>query len=61
MELAKKIIEEDLSQYFPEIQRLIKELEEKYPLPQDLFPAEFENEQAFVTQPLFTYQLHAVS
>lgn len=61
MEPIRKLKEEDLLQNFSEIQRVIKEWEEKYLLPQDLFPAETEDRQPFITQPFYTYQIHAVS
>jgi hypothetical protein len=53
--------EKDLLQHFPEIQKLIKEWEETYSLPQDLLSVETEDKQPFITQPFYTYQIHTIS
>jgi len=61
MQFEDKIKEKDLLNNFSDIQKLIKEWEKKYPLPDDLPFVEPEDQKPFITQPFYTCQIHAVS
>jgi len=60
MKKTKKIDEKYLFTHFKEIQELITEWEEKYSIPIDLPSVEPEDQKPFITQPFYTYQIHAV-
>jgi len=61
VEKDQKIDEKYLFEHFGEIQKLIIEWEKKYPISMDLLSVESEDQKPFITQPFYTYQIHAVS
>ena len=60
MKKDQKIDEKYLFAHFKEIQELITEWKEKYSISIELPSVEPEDQKPSITQPFYTYQIHAV-